>query len=760
MTTVHTLLLLAALQDPGSGRPPQAPPPAAQVPRIEAQVTVDGRLDEPAWEQAARLTGFRQYQPVDSRPAEQETEVRVWYSPSAIHFGIIASDASPQSLRATVADRDNLGQEDRVTIYIDTFNDQRRAFMFGVNPRGAQEDGVRSEGQFTPGEISAGNVDLNPDYQWDSQGRVTEAGYVVEVRIPFKSLRFPGGSPQTWGLNVVRVTQRTGYQDTWADTRRANSSFLAQSGTITGLERMERGIVTEIQPFVTTALVGARDPIGGGFEREDLDPSAGVNARLGFTNFSLDATINPDFSTIESDEGQVTVNERFALFFPEKRPFFLEGIELFATPNRLVYTRQIADPLGGAKFTGKFGRLATAYLAALDETPDDDEALFNIARARYDLGSASTAGLTYTDRIEGDDYNRVAAADAHIVFARLYFIEAQLGNSWTRDDGASRDGVIGKLEFDRTGRSWGFNYRLNAIAPEFATRAGFVNRTGIVEGSAFNRLSWYGGRGATIENFTTFFGLNRLWDYDDFAVDEAIEGQEEVNTNFSLRGGWGIESHLERAFVRFSPAMFGGYAVDGPGGPAPFVPAEQVTSVSGNVSFETPTFQSFSASVEIGFGAAPIFAEAGEGHGFQIGAGLTLRPAASIRIDARTQFVRLFRATDDSEFARAIIPRVKAEFQPRRSIFFRFIGEYRAERQAALIDPASGNPILIGGAPASALDQNVFRMDWLAAFEPTPGTALYFGYGSTLEDSGALSFNGLRRANDGFFLKAAYQIRR
>ncbi|HEX6645420.1 MAG TPA: DUF5916 domain-containing protein [Gemmatimonadales bacterium] len=757
---MHTLLLLAVLQDQGGARPPQAPPPTAAVPRIEAEVTVDGSLAEPAWEQAARLTGFRQYQPVDSRAAEQETEVRVWYSPTAIHFGIVATDASPQSLRATVADRDNLGQEDRVTIYIDTFNDQRRAFMFGVNPRGAQEDGVRSEGQFTPGNISAGSVDLNPDYQWDSQGRITETGYVVEIRIPFKSLRYPASSPQTWGLNVVRVTQRTGYQDTWADTRRANSSFLAQSGTITGLEGMRRGIVTEIQPFVTTALVGARDPIGGGFEREDPDPSAGVNARLGFTNFSIDATINPDFSTIESDEGQVTVNERFALFFPEKRPFFLEGIELFATPNRLVHTRQIADPLGGAKFTGKFGRLATAYLSALDELPGDDEALFNIARARYDLGTASTAGFTYTDRIEGDLYNRVAAADAHIVFARLYFLEAQLGSSWTRDATGTRDGPIAKLEFDRTGRSWGFNYRINAIDPGFVTRAGFVNRTGIVEGSAFNRLSWYGGRGATIENFTTFFGLNRLWDYDEFSLGEAVEGSEEVNANFSFRGGWQADGHLERGFVRFTADDFPGYMVDAEGGTVPFVPADEVSSLSGSITVETPTFQSFSADLTVGFGAAPIFAEAADGHGFQIGASLILRPAASLRAEAGTQLIRIFRDRDDSEFARAIIPRVKIEFQPRRTLFFRFIGEYRAERQAALVDPATGSAILVGTEPVLAADLNVFRMDWLAAFEPTPGTALYFGYGSTLEDTGALSFSGLRRADDGFFLKAAYQFRR
>ena len=202
-----------------------------------------------------------------------------------------------------------------------------------------------------------------------------------------------------------------------------------------------------------------------------MDPSAGANLRLGFTNFSLDATVNPDFSQVESDEGQVTVNERFALFFPEKRPFFLEGIELFATPNQLVYTRRIIDPIAGVKMTGKFGRLATAYLAALDETGEDD-ALFNIARLRYDLGSASTSGLTYTDRIAGDTYNRVASADAHIVFARLYFVEGQVGSSWTRDDAGSRNGAIWKAEFDRTGRSWGFNYRLNGIARDFDTPVG------------------------------------------------------------------------------------------------------------------------------------------------------------------------------------------------------------------------------------------------------------------------------------------------
>ena len=754
---MHSLLLLALVQDPGTAR---AARPTVAIPRIEAQAAVDGVLDEPAWAQAARLTGFRQYQPVDGRPAEEQTDVLVWYSPTAIHFGIIARDRNPGSIRATVADRDDLDQEDRVTIYLDTFNDQRRAFFFGVNPLGAQEDGVRSEGQLSPGQLAAGSTDRNPDYVWQSKGRTTPEGYEVEVRIPFKSLRFRGGGPQDWGLNIVRVTQRTGYEDTWADTRRASSSFLTQSGTLAGLHDLERGIVTELSPFVTASLGGVRDPSTGIFDRGDVDPSAGANLRLGFTNFALDATVNPDFSTVESDEGQVTVNERFALFFPEKRPFFLEGIELFATPNQLVYTRRINDPIAGAKMTGKFGRLATAYLAALDETGEDD-ALFNIGRLRYDLGSASTGGFTYTDRIAGDAYNRVASADAHIVFARLYFLEGQLGNSWTRDGAGSRDGAIWKAEFDRTGRSWGFNYRLNGIAPDFATQSGFVNRTGIVSGSAFNRLSFYGSRGALIEQFTTFFGVNRLWDYDDFSLGDAIEGDEQINTRYNFRGGWSAAAGLERRFYFFDPASFGGHEVSGPGGPLPFLPAEKVTgqlAVSASVS--TPTFQSFSASVNAGFGEAPIFAEAAEGHGMELGASLTVRPVSSIRATGSVNYFRLARDRDDSEFARAIIPRLKVEFQPARAFFFRFIGEYRAERQAALRNATDGAPILVGGSSDTGRDDNHFRIDWLAAYEPTPGTALYFGYGSTLQDSGALSFSNVRRNDDAFFLKAAYLIRR
>ena len=202
--------------------------PVAEIPRLERDVRIDGNLDEPVWSQATRLTGFWQYQPVDGRPAEEQTNVLVWYAPDAMYFGIIANDRNPRAIRATVADRDNLDNDDYVVIDLDTFHDRRRAFFFGVNPLGVQADGVRSEGAGQVSSLIPGSVDKNPDFAWDSKGRITDRGYEVEIRIPFKSLRYPGGGTQTWGLNVTRVVKRTGYTDTWTDVRRANASFLGQ----------------------------------------------------------------------------------------------------------------------------------------------------------------------------------------------------------------------------------------------------------------------------------------------------------------------------------------------------------------------------------------------------------------------------------------------------------------------------------------------------------------------------------------------------
>ncbi len=751
------LALLLALQAQDS----ITPPPTVTIPRIESTVVIDGRLDEPVWQQAARLTGFHQYQPVDGRPAEEETEVRVWYAPNAVYFGIIAHDSLPQAIRATVADRDNLDADDRVTLYLDTFNDRRRAFFFTVNPLGVQEDGVRSEGGFTAGSLQGGTTDKNPDFLWQSKGQITDSGYVVEIRIPFKSLRYPGNGAQTWGMNVQRRVQRTGYDDTWTDTRRANASYLIQAGTITGLHDLQRGITTEVQPFVTAQANGVRTA-SGGFSREDLSPSAGVNLRLGLSsNLSVDATYNPDFSQIESDASLVTVNERFALFFPEKRPFFLEGIELFAAPNQLIYTRQIVNPLVGGKVTTKIGRTNLANLIAIDEQKGAN-AFFTVTRARRDIGSNSTAGLVVTTRDQDGAFNRVLAGDARIVFGKLYYVAAQLGGSWTRDarGSATRSSPLWEAEYDRTGRSWGFNYKLTGIGQDFSAQSGFVPRNDVVSAHGFNRVSFYGSRGALIEQFTVFAGPERIWHYDGF-LKNTIEGTESADANLSIRGGWRASGHGEHHFVDFEPGDYTSYEASRGGTLTPYQPLAGVRdgfSFSGSVT--TPTYRSMNASAKVTRSRGAIFAEASRGYETRLTASLSLRPTGSIRLTASNTYSRITRDRDGSEFARTIIPRLKLEYQPSRSLFFRVVGEYVAQRQAALEDARTGDSLVVGGTPSSAQESNRLRLDWLVSFEPTTGTVAFLGYGSSLDDISAFGFRRMQRSSDGFFVKLAYQIRR
>jgi hypothetical protein len=739
--------------------------PAVTIPRLEAKVVIDGDLNEEVWAQAAVLSGFHQYEPVDGRPAEERTEVLVWYAPDAIHFGIRAYDSQPGRIRATQADRDNIGNEDQVILYLDTFNDQRRAFYFAVNPLGVQSDGVRTEGAGSAGRTFGGNIDNSPDFTFESRGRVNSDGYTVEVLIPFKSLRYPSANVQRWSLQVERKTQRTGYTDTWTDVRRANASFLLQSGTIEGLHDLERGVVLEAQPFVTVNTPGTLDLTSNEFARSDPDFDTGINLRVGFTNISLDATINPDFSQVESDAGQVTVNERFALFFPEKRPFFLEGIELFNTPGQLVYTRRIANPIVGAKVTGKLGPLNIAHLTAVDEDVPEvrRQALFNITRVRQDFGANSSAGLTFTDRSDYNDpaYNRVLSGDVRYVFGGMYFLQTQYASAWTSADEFrdARRGELWNVELDRTGRRFGFNYSINGVDDDFHTSAGFVNRTGIINAHAFNRLSFYGAQGALLEQLRLIANPSALWNYDEFGNSDAVEGAAGLSANARLRGGWVLEAEVNQNFFNTNPADYSGLEISTPNGLRPYLPLERITGGDFGVSVETPTFRRFDASFEIGTGTGPIFEEGSEGRGIEAGVSLTLRPTAQIRVSATTAYARIVRTRDDSEFARSVIPRIKAEYQASRHLFFRGIVEHRSERVADLVDARTGEPLLFNGVPFRGGSDTGLRFDALASYEPTPGTVAYIGYGSSYAELPGLG-SRVRRVSDGFFVKLAYQFRR
>lgn len=738
----------------------QAPRPTVSIPRLDAKITVDGSLDEPVWAQAARLDGFHQYMPSDSRPAVEKTEVLLWYAPDALMVGIRASARDVNSLRATQADRDKISNDDRVILYLDTFNDQRRAFMFGVNALGVQLDGVRTEGASSATNMFGGSIDYNPDFYYESRGRLTPQGYEVELRIPFKSLRIPGTGAQTWGFNAHRFSPASGYEDTWTDVRRAGASFIAQGGTITGLHDLQRGVVTEVQPFITGAQAGARTPTGG-FGHSEAATSAGANLRLGFTQMSLDATFNPDFSQVESDAGLVTVNERFALYVPEKRPFFLEGIELFATPNQLVYTRQLVDPSVGGKVTGKLGAYSVALLSAIDHESGGD-AQFQIGRLRRDLGGASNIGLTVTDKEQGDAYNRVVAGDLRWVYKKLYYFEAQLGTAATRAaSGASRQGSIWKLENDRTGRHWGYNVQLTDIGRDFTTQAGFVPRTNVTNFRWFNRLSWYGAPGAALESFSTFFGPTRYWRAGGAASSAPIEGKDNITLMFRFRGGWNVNTETGRQFFFVDPATFASYRTTPGAGGAVYAPARRQTGLPDvKVTVSTPVLQRANGSVTVERLTSPIFSEGSRGNDLRVSASVSLRPTPAARIEGTLASSRITRDADGTTYARTLIPRIKAEYQLNRATFFRVVGEYRSERRDALRAAGAGSVLYVNQVPSASVASSRLRLDWLMSYQPTPGTVAFLGYGSGLDAPRADEFSELRRSDDALFVKLAYQFRR
>jgi len=741
------------------------------VPRLEATARIDGVLDEEVWRHAALLTGFSQYRPVDSRPAEDSTEVLVFYASDAMYFGIRAYEAHGNVVRATLADRDNIGADDNIQILLDTFLDRRRALLFAVNPLGAQQDGVRSEG--IAGAAGGGNaggrfdgvVDLNPDYVYESKGRVTPSGFEVEVRIPFKSLRYQSGETQDWGIQIVRVTQHTAYEDTWTPVVRASASFLIQSGTLKGLTGMRRGLVMDLSPEFTSRVDGA--PAASAYRYSEVDPQLGANLRWGVTqNLSMTGTVNPDVSQVEADVGQVTVNERFAVFFPEKRPFFLEGLEQFDTPNALIYTRRISSPVGGAKLTGKVGGTGVAYIGAVDDnnlSATGDHPIVNLLRLRRDLGTSSTIGLAYTDRVDGNASNRVLGVDARIIWLKRWFTSLQVAGSWTHETVGSglRTGALWDATlYDFTGRSYGNHGEFVGFSRDFSAQSGFVNRVNVVQGRIFNRFTRYGKPGALLENATTYILIQPTWRYDDFVnLRSTLEGSITQQLQLNVRGGWFVTASWSNSHQQFDPPDYAGYQVDAAGTPVPFAVPHGLYNLWGGLAALSTPNRTLKMDLSLGRVSGPIFAEASEGRALNLFLALAWKPTSSLRFEGQWPHQLITRAADGSWFSTANIPRLKVEYQLTRDIFFRYVGQYFAQVRDTLRDPRTGDQLIVNGTPQGRSTNTEFRNDFLFSYKPTPGTVLFFGYGSSLSEPDPFSFRRLARTSDGLFLKASYLFR-
>ena len=778
------LLLLAGSTDPEAVYNGRAGRLDVRPPRLDAELTVDGTLDEAAWSKAAMLTGFSQFTPVDGVPAADSTEVLVWYSATAIHFGIRAFEGHG-AVHATLADRDKIAADDYVQILLGTFDDGRQASVFAVNPLGVQSDGALVETGATSGNgfnnavVKRESADLSPDFVFDSKGRLTDYGYEVEVRIPFKSLRFQPAQEQRWGINVTRQVQHSGAEDSWAPAKRASASFLSQSGHLVGLTELRRGLVLEFNPSLTSKTTGS--PGADGWRYAGGSPELGGSLRWGVTNnLNLNATANPDFSQVESDAGQFLFDPRNELFFSEKRPFFLDGIEQFTTPNQLIYTRRIVQPVAAAKLTGKGFGTDIALLSAVDDPGVSrngrDHPVYNLLRLQRDVGAKSRLGLVYTDQIVGSDFNRVGGLDARLLFGELYSVNLQLAGSHTRTAGVTSSAPLWYARVARNGRTFGFRAQINGSESDFRARSGFFPRPGLSHANFDPRVTLYGRPGSFVESVTGDLNLDGLYRYDQFATTAGMQEEKiHLNTNVRLRGGWTAGASLLVERFGYPSEVYADYRIELPRAngtgvdTVPFVGRPTIPNRDYVLQVETPEFAQFSGNAFILWGQDENFFEWASADIMMFNAGLDWRPSDQLRLNGTYQLQRIGRRSDGSTVNLQHIPRLKVEYQLSRPIFLRLVGEYASERQDALRDHTRTEaPLLIfdPGANdfvrAAAFDHQSFRGDLLFSYQPNPGTVLFAGYGSTLRDpvdpDDPLR-TGLRRADDGFFFKMSYLFR-
>lgn len=757
----------------------------------EAGSSVDANLDEAQWRQAALLTGFSQFSPQDGVPAQDSTQVLVWYSATAIHFGIHAFEAHGVP-RATLADRDRIDADDNVQLLLGTFNDGRQAIVFAVNPLGVQSDGTITESNqsrtsgFGGTTLARDPADLSTDYVYQSKGRVTADGYIVEVRIPFKSLKYQSADVQTWGLNVVREVQHSGHEDTWAPARRSGLTFLGQSGTLDGLTGLRRGLVLDLNPELTQRTSGA-PALEPGVDRWAYSaerPALGANVRWGVTsNLTLNGTVNPDFSQIESDAGQLSFDPRQALFFAEKRPFFLDGIEQFATPHNLIYTRRVVQPVGAAKLAGKVSGTSVAFMSAVDQATDSsasaDRPILNLLRVQRDVGASSKLGFAYTDRANGSAWNRVADVDGTYLLG-VYSAQAQYAQSFTRQaDGKRLDAPLWHAGVNRNGRHLAFSYALDGVHEDFRAANGFIQRGGVVNGSIDQRYTWFGERGALFEAVTFNPGYFSTWRYQSFVHQgDAIEKKLHFTLNSTIRGGWnaGVGYFVET--FGYDPNLYASYRVLGVAGDTlPFTGRPRIPNSEAFISINTPAGRRVSFNAFYLWGHDENFFEWASSNIIIGQYGLTLRPTDKLRVNATYNLQSFNRRSDGSIVGNNRIPRLKVEYQIARPVFVRLVGEYQSQFRDALRDETgSGRPIISYDRCAGyayqvtvACQRSSFRGDFLFSYQPSPGTVLFVGYGAGYADRRALAepfdfpasfrFRGYDRTDDALFVKASYLFR-
>ena len=557
-----------------------------------------------------KIDRFIQQEPRDGAPVSQPTVAYLGYTGKNFYAVFLCFDKEPKRIRARMLRRELIDDDDQVGLWLDTFHDQRHAYYFYSNPYGIQQDGLFAEN---------GGPDNSFDTVWHTTSKLTGNGYMVMVEIPFKSLRFKREPSLSWGVILIRVIPRNSEHSFFPPNSNRIQGMLTKEGTIDGLREISPSHNLQFIPYTSVGAFRAldeRDPAGDRFTGKHVEPKAGLDSKLVIKDsFVLDATINPDFGQIESDDPQVTVNQRFEVFFPEKRPFFQENSNYFQTPLQLVFTRRIVDPLYGIRLTGKEGPWAIGAMLADDRSPgrsvintdplSGQSAYFGVLRVNREVGKNNSIGFVYTDRelhtapntfcssVRCEvGFNRVGGMDAQFKINQNWRMNAQAVTSETKfQDGTHESGPAYQVFLDRSSRALEFNTMYQDISAGFDSETGFINRTDIRRFSNFIGPTFHTEGKYLTAHGPRIFQIS-LWDHNGTRLTHQLNPQYEWdfqrNSAFVIFNVWEHE--------RLRPQDFSTLTTN-----------RDYTHVIGGAQLNTQYFKWINLSMEMDWGTATNF---------------------------------------------------------------------------------------------------------------------------------------------------------
>ena len=737
--------------------------------------------------QMARITHFTQREPHDGEPVSQPTEAYLGYDEKNLYLVFVCRD-DPSKVRAHLTRRKAFaGYDDDIAIMLDTFHDRRRAYEFSVNPVGIQWDAIWTEASYAD---TGGNFDTSFETLWYSKGKLTSQGYVVWLAIPFRSLRFPAIQDQTWGLVLLREIMRNNEQSFWPHISTNLEGRLGQAGTAQGMTGVSPGRNIQLIPYGLMNSFHSVDDRGPNaacptpldptqtcahFQNRDIGGTFGIDGKMILGDrLVLDATANPDFSQVESDEPQVTVNQRYRVYFPEKRPFFIENADYFRTPIDLFFTRNIVNPDAGIRLTGKAGPYSMGIMSADDRAPGltvepgtslfKERSYFNIARVTRDIFTQSSVGAIFTDWEfpAANSHNRIGGIDTRLKFSKQLIGTAQAVVSSTNFDHQHLAGTAYKADLAYNSTHWYSDHTYNDVSPGFFTQPGFVNRVDLREYREDTQY-WFRPKSGPVVSWGPEVYGHWTWDHTGLRLDTDYSPDLRINLKRQTRiYVTPYEEYRERLRPKDFPILtsYGGnqdYHEHASGASINTSPMTQLTlggqyywgnEINFDYSFIAPPYQ---------YGKPYV------AHFDQAEALATIQPFTQLRIDNTYLFTRLrTKQNGDNIFNNHII-RSKWNWQFTRELSLRVILQYDSTLTL--------NRLSFGNDQLTFLPTTKnFNTDILVTYFLHPGTAIYVGYNTNQQnldrslatdpDLGGIR-NSNRMINDGrlFFVKVSYLFR-